>query len=104
MPMSHIQVFNIFVILFVGLILPIFHFFTPMKRTNSLKVTALGGVCSIFGIAAACMTGKNCLEVVTLIDAAGFGRAYVFGLGIVLAGVLIGLAKYFNEMHKGLKR
>lgn len=55
-----------------------------------LKMMIYGVGCVIFGIATACVTGKDCLDVILLKDAGGFGRAYSAGLVLILAAILFG--------------
>lgn len=54
-----------------------------------------------FGLATSCLTGKDCLKVITQEDAGGFGRAYSAGLALFLAGMLFGLQQVILRLwHK----
>lgn len=94
MSLVHAQWFDLSIIVFVAIGLTAFHF-GSRKKANALKAILAGLACSVFGVGLACLRGKDCYDVLALIDASGFARAYVFGLGIILAGILIGLAGLF---------
>ena len=88
--MNPVQLFHLSVILVVGVILTLLYYIQKKKNPHKASgIIVSGFLCSVFGIVAACMAGKECNEVALLINTGGFGRAYVVGLGILLSGSLI---------------
>jgi hypothetical protein len=64
----------------------------------------LGGLCAIFGVVTSIAVGKDWYEVLTLVDATEFGRAYVGGLGILFGGILIALLNLVRRFLENRKR
>jgi hypothetical protein len=66
------------------------------ERALSLpRILIYGGGCALFGLVTACLTGRECLDVLLLKDTAGFGRAYVAGLIMITSAPFILLLRIF---------
>lgn len=80
-------------ILLLGLGLAIVAHIASERGLSVPRILLYGVGCSIFGLVTACLTGRECLDVLMLKETAGFGRAYVAGLGIIISAPFVALLR-----------
>lgn len=80
-------------ILLLGLGLAVVAYITNGRGISALRILLYGIGCSIFGLVTACLTGHMCIDVLTLKETTGFGRAYVAGLGIIVSAPVVALLR-----------
>jgi nitrogen fixation/metabolism regulation signal transduction histidine kinase len=76
---------------------------SPQKKTSSktfATIIAYSCLVMAFGLVTACLTGKDCMRVITQEDAGGFGRAYSAGLVLFLAGMLFGAKQVVSRLFR----
>lgn len=74
----------------------VFSFFLSLvflfsSKARVIPIFRYGILFIVFGVVLSCLTGKKCVDVLTLEDAGGFGRAYGVGLAVVIAGSILAL-------------
>lgn len=102
--MSGSQTGSFVLIAIFAIILAIVFSVSPQKKTPSEAFLIIIGYSLIFmafGLLTACLTGKDCVKVLTQEDAGGFGRAYSAGLVVFFAGILFGFKQVITWLlHK----
>ncbi|MFZ2161508.1 MAG: hypothetical protein WAW02_04755 [Sideroxyarcus sp.] len=102
--MSGSQTGSLVLISIFAVFLAVIFIVSPQKKKPSKAFMIIIGYSLIFmgfGLLTACLTGKDCLKVLTEEDAGGFGRAYSAGLVFFLAGVLFGFKQLITWLfHK----
>lgn len=87
--MENTNYFDIGIILTIGCLLPLFHFSRKSKRASFTKLFSYGLLCALFGVTFSFLQGNELYDILLLHKTSGFGRAYVAGLGILLAAVIV---------------
>lgn len=81
--MSSFQTGSFVLIAIFAIILAIVFSVSPQRRKPSktfLIIIRYSFIFMAFGLLTVCITGKDCVKVLTQEDAGGFGRAYSAGL------------------------
>ena len=80
------QIFHLVVSGLIFLVLAVGHH--SSKRKISAWYLLLAGIAITgIGVCFPCVEGRNCFEVITFKDTGGMGRAYVYGIGVILAAM-----------------
>ena len=80
------QLFIISLILVAGFILGVLLLF--VKNHVGKKLIKSGLILVFIGVMTSVMFGKDFIEVLLLIDVSGFGRAYIAGVVLLIAGII----------------
>lgn len=87
-------------ILLLGFFLAVIAHLTKERNLSVLHILLYGAGCAIFGLVTACLAGRECFDVFLLKDTAGFGRAYVVGMGIVISAPFVLLLRLISKKQK----
>lgn len=81
------QQFHLALIIIPGVILGLV--ISILKSDAGLWLIKYGLIIAVPGVLFSVLTGKQLLDVLLLIDTGGFGRAYIIGCMVLLAGIVV---------------
>ena len=82
------QVFHLVISGLIFLIIAVGHH-TSQKRISAWALLLMGLSITGIGIIFPCLEGRDCIDVVTFKNTVGMGRAYVYGVGVILASIYV---------------